>query len=137
MSAEANVALIRQAYSDFKAGNLAAVLDNLTDDVQWITPGAGLPTAGRRHGKAEVAAFFQVLGQTWDLTAFEPRQFIASGDLVVALGSTSMVARATGKAASLDWAMVFQLRDGKVAVFQEMTDTLAAAQTLRAQTATA
>ena len=55
---------------------------------------------------------------------FEPREFIATGDKVVALGhyvgKTSI-----GKSFDLDWAMVFTLRNGKVVRFQEFTDSAA------------
>jgi hypothetical protein len=127
MSTEANITFVKNAYANFLGGNVDAILDTLTDDVEWITPGAGVPTAGTRHGKAEVAQFFQLVAATWDFTAFEPREYVASGDTVVAIGYYTAIARATGKAMASDWTMVWKIRDGKLAWFREFTDSQALA----------
>ena len=58
---------------------------------------------------------------------FEPREYIAEGDRVAATGSYSGTAKATGREFVCDWAMVFELRGGKVARFREFTDTFAIA----------
>ena len=55
MSTQANIAFVQKAYADFLAGDIASILAALTDDIEWITPGKGIPTEGTRHGKAEVA----------------------------------------------------------------------------------
>ena len=132
MSTEANIAFVKKAYADFQTGDIAAILDSLSDDIEWITPGKGLPTAGVRHGKAEVAAFFQAVNATWDMTVFEPKQFIASGDMVASVGSYTAVSRATGNAATADWVMLWVIRDGKLTWFKELTDTLALSDALAA-----
>jgi len=48
---------------------------------------------------------------------------IASGDRVVALGRYDARSRRTGRTAASHWAMAFTFHDGKVAHFQEYTDT--------------
>jgi ketosteroid isomerase-like protein len=99
----------------------------MADDIEWITPGEGLPTAGKRHGKAEVAKFFESVAKTWEFTAFEPREYLASGDALTVTGMYSAIARATGKSMTSEWVMLWKFRGGKVAFFREYTDTLAMA----------
>ena len=97
MSTEANIQIAKKAYADFGRGDIAAILAVLDDNVEWTTPGEGVPTAGTRRGKAEVAKFFQTVAETWDFQAFEPRDYIASGDQVAVCGSYTATARSTGR----------------------------------------
>jgi ketosteroid isomerase-like protein len=69
----------------------------------------------------------------WNFTAFEPREYIASGDKVAVLGSYTAIARATGKSMSSEWTMVWKFRDGKLAWFREFTDTHALLESLSAR----
>lgn len=123
-----NTAVVQQAYAAFGRGDIAGVLDLLHDDIQWhpvIGAGPHVPFAGARRGKAAVAEFFRIVSETETFEQFEPRDFVAQGDRVVALGHYRAKAHATGKALESDWAMAFRLRDGKVAEFQEFTDSAA------------
>jgi ketosteroid isomerase-like protein len=100
----------------------------LTDDVVWVTPGPPdqLPAAGMRHGRAEVAQFFSVLNDTEEIQQFEPREFIAQDDKVVALIKYRSRIRATGRTVDTELVHIFTLRDGKIAEFREFFDTAAA-----------
>ena len=122
MSTEQNIQTIQRAYAAFSRGDISVTLEILSDDILWITPGNS-PAAGERRGKQEVAGFFQTIDEMWEFLAFEPREFIASGDRVVALGRYDARSRQTGRPAASHWAMVFTFRDGKVIHFQEYTDT--------------
>ena len=95
MTTQANVAFVQKAYADFLAGDISSILAALTDDIEWITPGKGVATEGVRHGKAEVAKFFEAVAATWKFTAFQPREYIASDDTVAVIGSYTAIARAT------------------------------------------
>jgi ketosteroid isomerase-like protein len=54
---------------------------------------------------------------------FEPRELIAEGDRVVALGSYSWRVRANGQEFGGDFAHAWTIRDGKAVGFQEYMDT--------------
>src|SRR4029453_12176384 len=94
---QANIEIAKNGYAAFGRGDIAGILELLADEIEWTTPGEGVPTQGPRRGVAEVARFFEIVGRTWNFTAFEPREYIASGDTVVAIGNYKAVARATGK----------------------------------------
>jgi uncharacterized protein len=57
-------------------------------------------------------------------SAFDPKEFVASGDKVVALGHYTATTP-TGGSFDSDFAMVFTLRNGKVVRFQEFSDSAA------------
>jgi hypothetical protein len=122
MSAEKNIQILQKAYGDFVRGDVASVLDALADDIQWITPGNNA-LAGERQGKEEVAGFFRTLGEQWEFLAFEPGEYIGSGDRVVALGRYEVRSRQTGRTAASHWAMAWTFQSGKAVRFQEYTDT--------------
>jgi ketosteroid isomerase-like protein len=122
MSVEDNVRLIQKAYADYSRGDMAALFEAFAEDIQWITPG-NTELAGERQGKPEVAGFFRTLGEQWDFLAFEPREYIASGERVVVLGRYDVRSRQTGRTAASHWAMVWTIQNGKASRFQEYTDT--------------
>jgi uncharacterized protein len=130
MNTEANVAFVKKAYADFLAGNIPAVLSVLSDDVDWTTPGTGIPTAGARHGKAEVKAFFEAVAATWEFTSFQPHEYIASGDIVTVIGAYTAIARATRRTVTSEWVMLWKIQNGKLTWFREFTDTQALAEAL-------
>ena len=122
-----NTKVVQDAYAAFGRGDVEGILDRLDDDVVWRgVYGAGphVPTAGERRGKAQVAEFFKQVAQNVNFSLFEPKEFIATGDKVVALGHYTATTP-IGKAFDSDFAMVFTLRNGKVTEFQEFTDSAA------------
>jgi hypothetical protein len=125
MTPQENIRAAQKAYDDFKRGDIAAVLEAVDDSIQWTNPGdSSIATAGTRRGKAEVAEFFKIVADTWIFNTFEPREFVAQGDRVVAIGHYDATGRHTGGKVSADWVMVWRFRNGKAIEFQEYTDTL-------------
>jgi ketosteroid isomerase-like protein len=124
-----NVGVVQAAYAAFGRGDIGAVVDLTAEDVEWegvrspLTE--GLPFGGLHRGKDGVRRFFAALGENVEFQSFRPKDFIAQGDRVVALGDYEARARKTGRGYRADWAMVFTLRGGKVTRFQEYTDTAA------------
>ena len=122
-----NIAVVQGAYEAFGRGDVEAILDRLDDSVVWKgVYGAGphVPTAGERRGKAQVSEFFDQVAQHVNFSRFEPNEFIASGNKVVALGHYTATTP-VGKTFDADFAMVFTLQNGKVTGFQEFSDSAA------------
>ena len=124
MGESSNVEVVQQAYAAFGRGDIAALLDTFSNDIDWETPGAPrVPYGGHYAGREDVARFFEELGKTAEFERFEPREFVAQGDKVVALGHYAGRGRNTGRPFATDWAMVFTVRNGKIVVFREYFDT--------------
>ena len=121
-----NIEIVQDCFAAFQRGDIPAILNMFDDNVERIEPGAPvIPWAGPGKGKASAAEFFGVMGETTDVLKFEPHQYVASGDRVVAVGSWDIRVKATGKSASTDWALDFTLQNGKVTRFQAYLDTAA------------
>jgi ketosteroid isomerase-like protein len=126
-NATKNTQVIRDIYGAFGRGDIAGILSAFADDIVWqpvLGTGAHVPTAGTRHGKQAVAEFFKILGESLTFEQFEPKQFIAEGDTVVALGSYRAKTKGGGTFAA-DWAMVFTFAAGRIVAFREFTDSAA------------
>jgi len=129
MSEQDNVRVVEQAYQNFKSGNIEALLGQMSDNVEWQLPEIeNVSFSGLKHGREGVSEFFSQLAEQQDVLAFEPREFIAQGDKVVALGSYNWRVKATGRNFGGDWAHVFTIRDDKITGFHEYMDTAAAAE---------
>lgn len=127
MSTQDNTRLVKQAYDAFKRGDISNVLGLFSDDIEWeLDPVENAPFSGKRKGKEQVAQFFQLLQESQEMLQFEPREFIAEGDKVVALGHYAWSVRSTDRTFESDWVEVFTLQDGKVVRFREYADTEAA-----------
>jgi uncharacterized protein len=125
---EQNKAIVQQAYNNFKTGDIEGLLNLMSDDISWTLPEMeGVPFAGKRTGRASVAEFFDSVGASQKVLSFEPRELIAEGDKVIALGSYSWRVIATGREFGCDFAHVWTISDGKATEFQEYMDTAVAA----------
>jgi ketosteroid isomerase-like protein len=121
-----NAEVVQGTYEAVGRGDIPALLELLTDDVQWTFQGPStIPFAGTRRGREGVAEFFSLVGENLEFQEFEPREFVAQGDTVVALGIERSLVRPTGRTFEQEWAHVYRLRDGKVAEFLALEDTAA------------
>jgi ketosteroid isomerase-like protein len=128
MSEQDNVEVVKRAYENFKAGDIGALLGQMSEDVDWRLPEIqGAPFAGARKGRGQVSEFFSSLADSQDVLSFEPREFVAQGDKVVALGSYRWRVKKNGREYGGEWAHVFTVRDGRIAAFHEYMDSAAAA----------
>jgi uncharacterized protein len=122
-----NVDVIRSVYAAFGRQDVPAILEHLSDDVEWeyAYPDRGVPWLAPRRGRAGVVAFFQSLTAV-DMTQFDVKTILSGDNLVLALVDVAMTVRATGKPiVEVDeghlW--TFDAR-GKIARFRHFVDTV-------------
>jgi ketosteroid isomerase-like protein len=121
-----NVNIVQQAYADFKKGNIEGVLQVLADNIQWELPQIkGVPFSGKRAGRSAVGNFFAIVNENQESLIFEPREFIANNEQVVATGFYRWRVKTTGKQFEAEFAHIFTIREGKVTKFVEYMDTAA------------
>ena len=125
MSADANIKTVVAAYQAFGRGDVAAILDAVTHDVDWAAE-AATPTApwyGVRHGKDAVARFFTDFGSAMEVEEFTPLTFAANETDVLTVVRCRTRSRQTGKPAAMDLHHLFRFRDGKIAYYRGTEDT--------------
>jgi uncharacterized protein len=131
MSADDNVKTIESTYEAFGRGDVATILDVLTDDVDWGCESASteVPWWGIRHGKDAVADFFAQLGANSEVLEFTPLAIVGNGDDVLTVVHYRASATKSGKSVDMEIHHHFHFRDGKISRYRGSEDTL---QTLRA-----
>lgn len=101
MSEQDNISRINNVYAAFGRGDVDYILNQLTDDVRWVTHfDAVVPRAGDYPGKQNVSRFFQAIAESVEVTAFIPSEYVAQADTVVSMGQFGCKVRATGKEVS-------------------------------------
>jgi len=125
MSADANIKTITEVYGAFGRGDVAAILDAVTDDVDWAAEAAShaAPWYGVRHGRDAVAAFFSDFGSTMEVEEFTPVSFAANDTDVLTVVRFRARARSTGRGAEMNLHHYFKFRDGKIAYYRGTEDT--------------
>lgn len=125
-----NIDLVKGTYAAFGKGDIKRIINALTPGVDWQSYGNPMhfPTLGPHTGPSQVQSFFQKVGDTLEFSEFDPREFYASGDVVIALGHFTAKVKDTGRTASAHWAHVFTFKNGQVVKFREYTDTAAFAE---------
>jgi ketosteroid isomerase-like protein len=127
-----NIQSVQQCYAEFGKGNIQGIRDLVAEDVTWVDPGyPDIPFSARRQGKPEVLNFFTKMADTLTYTHFEPQRYFNDGDTVIAKGIFTGKGNATGKTFDSDWALFWEVVDGKVKHFQAFSDTVAMANALR------
>jgi uncharacterized protein len=125
VSADANIKTITAVYEAFGRGDVAAILDAVTDDVDWAAEAASsaAPWYGVRHGKDAVAAFFSDFGSTMEVEEFTPVSFAANDTDVLTVVRFRARSRSTGQTAQMNLHHCFKFRDGKIAYYRGTEDT--------------
>jgi ketosteroid isomerase-like protein len=119
-----NTELVQQGYQHFKNGDIQSFLGLLSEDVEWtLFEIEGVPFSGTRRGSERVGEFYSQIFDTEEVLHFKPRELVAQGDKVVALGHYAWRVKSTGREYESDFVHVITVRDGKVARYQEFMDT--------------
>jgi uncharacterized protein len=125
VSSDANIKTIMGVYEAFGRGDVAAILDAVTSDVDWAAEAdpAVAPWHGVRHGQQAVAAFFAEFGSTMEVEEFLPVSFAANDTDVLTVVRFRARSRSTGQTAQMNLHHFFKFRDGKIAYYRGTEDT--------------
>jgi uncharacterized protein len=125
MNQQQNLTTVKEIYDAVGRGDVAAILERVTDDVEWAAEASGTaaPWYGLRTGKAGVASFFSDIADSVEITEFTPHSYATGEDDVHLLVRWTMRPRATGRETTMTMHHYWRLRDGKVEYFRGSEDT--------------
>lgn len=128
---ERNAEIVRGMYEAFGRGDIATVIAALAPGVEWLEAESFIYADGNPYlgPQAVLEGVFMRINADWDGFAVSPREILDAGETVVGHGHYSGTYKRNGNAVRAQFAHLFTFRDGKVARFQQYTDT---AQFLRA-----
>lgn len=121
-----NIAFLKGLYDAFGRGEIPTVLAAMSPDIHWHQAENnpyrlnGEPWVGPDSILNEL---FIRLGTEWDNFTIHPKSFHNAGDNVIVEVRYSGTYKATGKSMDAQSCHVWNLKDGKVARFQQYADT--------------
>jgi len=124
---DAGVDVVRAAYSAFSRGDVPAIVNLVSEDVDWRFVGTKRLAYTGRFKKPQVAQWFADLAAAEEVQQFEPREFIPGGEHVTVLGHYRCTAKPSGKPFETEWAHVFTVKHGKITRFWGIYDSEASA----------
>ena len=120
-----NSQIVESFYAAMGRGDIPSALGTLDPQIVWNeaenfvyadkSPYVGID--------AVLTGLFARLGGEWEGFSAVPEQIVDGGDTVVALGRYGGVYKATGATVNAQFVHVFRFKNGKVAGFQQYTDT--------------
>jgi ketosteroid isomerase-like protein len=120
-----SVDVIRGMYDAFAAGDVPSVLDAMDPRIEW-REAEHFRYADRNpyRGQSDaVSGLFTRLAPEWRNWTLAIQELLDAGDTVVAFGRYRATHKETGETIDAQFAHVWRLRNGKVAVVQQYTDT--------------
>ena len=135
-----NARLVGHLYAAFERGDIAYIVNQLADDVEWVVFGpSSVPFTGAYYGRDAVRRFFSVIHATQNNPRVAVTEIVASGKTVVASVRYSGQVSATGGAFDTSAVHIFTCRGGRIASLRDYFDTaqLAAAYAAPARSAAA
>lgn len=132
---DTNISVVQQAFENFLKGNIPAILESCTEDIQWGSyANPDVPFSSTYTGKNGVGQFFTDLSGSVDIENFQTSQFYGDNDNVFVVGNHKGKVKSTGKNFGHDFLMQFRLREGKVSNYFAWVDTHDQAQAFNATT---
>jgi ketosteroid isomerase-like protein len=123
-----NAATVADIYAAFGRGDAAAVVARLAPDVAWedwsdnFAQRAGVPDMAPRRGRAEVGAFFALVG-SWTVLEFTVLDVIGTGRQVAAEVRVSFALPGGGRFSDEEIHLWTFDADGQVTRLRHYTDT--------------
>ncbi|QHA09868.1 DUF4440 domain-containing protein [Streptomyces broussonetiae] len=117
--------LVQAAYEAFHARDVAALLDILDPEVQWVHPDgmADYGLGGTRTGHQGVMGFLARVPAVVAGMRLHPQEFVESGDRVVVFGVRD-VTSVSGRTQRLKFVHSWTLRDGRAVRMEDIFDTV-------------
>lgn len=110
-----NVEVVRQLVQAFNRRDLAAMTHWFAPEVEWEPGGPAAVERTLYRGRDEVSDGFAATWETWEVFHVEESEVRDLGDSVVWLGSAQLRGHIE---VDQEFAIHFQLRDGKIVRFQ-------------------
>jgi uncharacterized protein len=122
-----NGEIVQSFYSLVGSGDLPGGLELLAPDCTWAEMDSFAPAGVYVGPDAVRDEIFARIGSEWAGFGLAVDEVLENGDTVVGVGTYSGTNKATARSFEARVVHVFRVRDGKIAGFEQFTDTLAIA----------
>jgi len=121
----APTSVVEAYFAAFGVGDIDGALALMAEDVIWHVDGAvSVSTVGLLQGRERVRRWLESFPQNFKPLVFAIDRLFESGEEVVAVGRFRHTVLATSRSAGSDLAIRFTVRDGQIARYQILEDSL-------------
>lgn len=122
---DAPTGVVEAYFAAFGVGDIDGALALMTDDVIWhVDGGLGVSTVGLLQGRERVRRWLESFPRSFTPLVFAIDRLFESGDEVVAVGRFRHTVLVTSRSVGSDFAIRFTVRDGQIARYQILEDSL-------------
>lgn len=120
-----NVQVVRGMYGAFAKGDIPQIIGALDPQVEWWEAENFIYADQNPYigPEAVLKGVFMRIASEWEAFAVSPTDVLDAGDVIIGYGYYSGTYRQNGMKARAQFAHFFTFRDGKIAKFQQYTDT--------------
>jgi ketosteroid isomerase-like protein len=120
-----NVSTVESMYAALGRGDIPFVIGILQPDIVWSEAENFIYADRNPYNGVDAVlnGVFARLGAEWQAFSAVPSEIVDGGETVVVLGRYGGVYKATGAQVDAQFVHVFKFKDGKIARFQQYTDT--------------
>jgi hypothetical protein len=119
--------IVETAYAAVAEGDMATFAGLMTRDIVW-NEAEGNPYADKNPyigPDAVMTGLFARLAEEWDDFSATPHEYVVDSDRVIVFGRYNETYKATGVSLDIPFVHSWTVKDGKLAAFQQYTDTAA------------
>lgn len=118
------LAVVQQVYAALARNDVPALLTLAASDSVWtVHAPKDHPYGGTYRGQGGMGKLLMNLSKSTQRLEFTPMEFHVAGDQVFVVGRERIRWKPAGGEFSASWLQRWRVKDGKVAVFEEWTDT--------------
>lgn len=121
-----NLNTIQEVYEAFGRGDVPAIMEKLSDSVEWDYSGntADVPWFKHRRGKHEVVGFFESLSEV-QFNKFQLKEFLEGENIVVCVLDIDLTVKSNGnRITEVDEMHIWRFdSEGKIVSFRHGADT--------------
>ena len=127
-----NIKLVKELYAAFGRRDVQAILNLLSDNVEWGEPENPFnPAGGTRFGHSGFLEWINIGRENEDILNLELRQFMTDSNSVAVIGYMKCMAKPTNKMYESDFVHLITIKDGKIVLFKEFFDTYIAGEAFK------
>jgi ketosteroid isomerase-like protein len=117
---------VQQFFSCLADSNVSGALEYVNDDAVFEAQGPNnVPIYGRFEGPERVKRFLTIASEMFETEAFEFRKWATADNFVFAYGYMQHRVRKTGRLFKSEWALVCQVKNGRISSYKMFEDTAA------------
>ena len=121
MTASGNIEIVRRGYEALGRWEVESLLPDCDPEIEFVSL-VGQVEGHVYRGHDGMRKMVADMAEAWDIWEPVPEHFETAGDIVLAIGASTLRGKGSGLDIEARWGQVFRFRDGKLVWSQMYSD---------------